>query len=98
MEIVWCWQIKETFVPFSLTLSPVDSDGGGHVDGAGHEGVGHRVEVGHGVGEHGGAVRPRERGQREQQEGAYQHLQRGYSMLQIIIDPYIHIRSNIPLM
>ena len=69
---MWCWQIKETFVP--LSLSPVDSDGGGHVDGAGHEGVGHRVEVGDGVGEHGRAVRPRERRQREQQERAYQHL------------------------
>ena len=49
---------------------PVHPDGGGHVDRAGHEGVGHRVEVGDGVGKHSGSVRPRERRQREQQEGA----------------------------
>ena len=50
---------------------PVDPDGGGHVGGAGHEGVGHRVEVRDGVGKDSGAVRPRERRQREQQEGAH---------------------------
>ena len=56
---------------YKLPGIPVHPDGGGHVAGAGHEGVGHRVEVGDGVGIHSGAVRLRELGQREEQKGAY---------------------------
>ncbi len=50
--------------------SPINADGGRHVDGAGHEDVGDGVEVGHRVGKDGLEVGAGQRRHGEQEEGA----------------------------